>query len=329
MFGQDTNVGDGARPICLKRLTAPTEGLRLGETECEYIVDAANKLQVFANTLFFRGTTMGRELVLFVGPQEEELATKRAELERLQTHLANRELFLTNLRSELSAFQRRYLREVGALYAELDDLSDRLVQWLSENESSSTAGEEWDAKIAELADEESQQAEFSFSAAWAQRSGSRRNITLNGEESEEFLPTSELKSLYREVAKRVHPDLAANDTDRHKREMLMKRANGAYQRGDLEALRRVLEEYENSPESVQGKGLTADLARVTRQIKQIVDRLSRIEAEVAHLRKSDIGKLRTKADAAAAEGGDLLAEMAADLRRRIEFERKKSVRAPS
>src|ERR1035438_4594398 len=72
------------------------------------------------------------------------------------------------------------------------------------------------------------------------------------------IASTELKTLYREVAKRVHPDLATDEADRHKREQLMAEANAAYQRGDADALRRILEEYEGSPESVRGAGIAAD-----------------------------------------------------------------------
>ena len=72
---------------------------------------------------------MDSEILPDPSPDEQELAHKRAELAVLQTELADGELYLTNLRVELAAFEGRYLREVGVLYAQLDD---------------------WEAKIAEL-----------------------------------------------------------------------------------------------------------------------------------------------------------------------------------
>jgi hypothetical protein len=274
---------------------------------------------------------MNSGMVVRAGADLEELARKRRELAQFQSELADRELFLANLRAELAAFQRRYLREVGSLYAELDDLSAKIAEWLSKNNSpDSAAFEEWDANIAELADEQQQTNEFSFSATRGRRYDGRRDFTLDAEDSdEEFRPSTDLKSLYREVAKRVHPDLAIDEADRHKRELLMKQANDAYQKRDHEALRRVLEEYESSPESVQGNDMAADLARVNRQIKQVNARLSQIEREIAGLTKSNICKLRVKAEAAMAGGRDLLGEMAADLRRRIQVERDRSIRSRS
>ncbi len=101
----------------------------------------------------------------------------------------------------------------------------------------------------------------------------------------------------------------------------MKEANAAYQRGDVAALRRILEEYESSPESVKGVGVAADLERIIRQIKQIRNRLSQIELDIASLVDSDIAKLRAKAESARAEGRELLTEMAADVRKQIDVAR--------
>jgi hypothetical protein len=61
--------------------------------------------------------------------EEQELARKREELAILQVELTDREMLLENLRLDSCSVRRRYLREVGMLYAELDD---------------------WNAKIAEL-----------------------------------------------------------------------------------------------------------------------------------------------------------------------------------
>jgi hypothetical protein len=52
-----------------------------------------------------------------------------------------------------------------------------------------------------------------------------------------------LREQYLEVANKIHPDRATNEADLALRERLMKEANAAFERGDAEALRRVLDEY--------------------------------------------------------------------------------------
>ena len=54
---------------------------------------------------------MSTEILRRTSPEEEELAQKREELALLQAKLADRELFLTNLRAELSALEGLYLRQ--------------------------------------------------------------------------------------------------------------------------------------------------------------------------------------------------------------------------
>jgi TonB family protein len=58
------------------------------------------------------------------------------------------------------------------------------------------------------------------------------------------MPSPELKQLWIRVLKRVHPDLAIDERDRLRCEWLTKLANEAYQAGDLEALRAVLNPQE-------------------------------------------------------------------------------------
>jgi len=242
---------------------------------------------------------MNAQIVRRLSPEEEELARKREELALLQAELAERELFVTNLRDELTAFEGRYLREVGTLYAELD---------------------EWNAKIAERLAKEEGTEESRSAAAQARTQADESDSAVHGEaaKAQEFIPSAELKALYREVAKRVHPDLARDEADRQKRDLLMAEANAAYQRGDADALRRILKEYESSPESVRGIGVAAELVRVIQGIKQLQKRLRQVELEIASLIDSDIAKLRAKAEAAKAEGRELLTEMADDVRRRID-----------
>jgi len=114
----------------------------------------------------------------------------------------------------------------------------------------------------------------------------------------DFSPSPELKKLFREAVKEIHPDIATDELDRAVRNHLMAEANLAYGRGDANALRRILEEYKNSPESVKGKDVGADLVRVLRQIDRIVKRLAQIEAEAAELASSEIALLMAKVETA-------------------------------
>jgi len=246
---------------------------------------------------------MPTEIVRHLSPEEQELAGKRQELTILQAELTDRELSLASLRAELAAFEGRYLREVGVLYAELDD---------------------WNAKIAEFAAEAAgtEQARAAASEARAQADESYAAAHGEAAKAKDFSPSPELKKLFKDVVNQIHPDRAANEIDRALRDRLMAEANLAYKRQDADALRKILEEYKSSPESVEGDGAAADLQRILLQIQEISKRLAEIEVEVAELMASEIALLMAKVVTTAEKGLDLLAQMKKDVQVRTDLARK-------
>jgi len=228
-------------------------------------------------------------------PEEQELERKRSEQTALESELAERELRAANLRAELSAFERRYLHEVGMRYAELDELK---------------------AQIAERSAKKQPSAEKAQQAARDARARADETKSVAQEHEEEdlqsakpFKASQEMKRLYREVAKRIHPDLTSDRDDRARRQLLMAEANKAYELGDESRLAKILNEYESSPETVQGEGPGAELIRVIRRISQVRGRISEIEAEAQELLRSDLYHLKSRLEEAEQLGRDVLKEM--------------------
>ncbi|HVB86523.1 MAG TPA: molecular chaperone DnaJ [Candidatus Dormibacteraeota bacterium] len=235
-------------------------------------------------------------------PEEDELTKKKNELLDLELSLADQELKLAELRRQLSAFERRYVRIVGKLYAELDEIEARIAELIARTDSSN-------AKAQHAATEARDQAS-------ASRAAVDKNLATKDRERDAS-PSPALKSLYREVAKRIHPDLASESSDRARRERLMAEANAAYEAGDEKRLRAILEEYEMSPDSVTGDGTAVELVRAIRKIAQVRRRLAQIGEEIKLLRESELSELKAKVDRAEVEGWDLLQEMAEDLKAQI------------
>ena len=235
----------------------------------------------------------------YTKPEDEELGRKRQELVSLESELADRELYIATLRAELAAFERRYLRIVGTRYAELDEINAQIAERISQR------------------NEGDQQAENVSRQARAQANESRATVEADASEPIRALPSQELKSLYRQVAKTVHPDLSFDAEDRRLRQRLMAEANRAYEMGDVDRLKRTLEEYNSCPEAVRGEGVGAELVRVIRKITQVRRRLTEIEDEFKQLVGSELAKLKTKAEEYEKVGRDLLAEMAEQVDRQI------------
>lgn len=138
------------------------------------------------------------------------------------------------------------------------------------------------------------------------------------EANRDFKPSPELKKVYREVAKKIHPDLATDDDERQRRQQLMAEANQAYEDGDVEKLRAILHDWESSPESVKGEGISFELIRIIRQIAQSRERLKVIQEEIQALETTELYQLKTQVIEATKSGQNLLAAMASQLDEEID-----------
>ncbi len=245
---------------------------------------------------------MTTEVVPSRRPEEAELERKRATLASLEAKLAQRELDLHTLRAELLAFEARYLRAVSAHYAELDELRAQIAE-------AQAAGKPEDPDAREQAAGARAKAQESAQTA--------HDASREPERPPKFQPSEELRRLYREVARQVHPDLATDEEDRARRTRLMAEVNRAYEEGDEARLQAVIEEWESRPEAVTGEDVPAQLVRVIRKIAQVESRLHQIDTDMAQVQESDLCRLKAKADEAERKGGDLIAEMVEALESQI------------
>jgi len=111
----------------------------------------------------------------------------------------------------------------------------------------------------------------------------------------------ELRALYRDAAKRMHPDRVADGPGRRHAEAFMKRLNTAHAAGDAAEIRDLLRQWETSPFAADG-GSPATLRAA---IEAALERLR-------ELRASPGVKLMERWLQASLEGRDLLAELRQD-----------------
>ena len=208
-------------------------------------------------------------------PEDPELFRLRTKLATLRAALAIREADLDRLRAQLNSFEGRYIRQVGVLYIQLD---------------------EWEDRIVELNNPPQPLAE---------------TISSEPEENESQAAMLDLKTLFREVAKRIHPDRAKNTHDEVHRNHLMSQANAAFLRSDADLLQRMLNGYDPSTDSGDDLTPSAQLLRLGDQIAQTNQDIATIDAEIEALASSEMADLRNRTKLAAQHGRDLLAELAA------------------
>jgi hypothetical protein len=223
-------------------------------------------------------------LILSQLGEEQELQKRREELAHLESRLAEREMEFAKLQSDLRKFEGRYLSVVGDRYDKLAEIEKEIAR----------------LQGLELDDEEP------FSLA-DDEVGCGQNR----------FHSDKLKKLYREVARKFHPDLTACPQERQHRHQLMVEINRAYESGAEDRLQELLDAGA-SLESVESNGaMSAEMILLVRRIAEAKQRLAKIESEIEEIAASEIYKLKLRVENAEAMGVDLFDDLVAQVDRQI------------
>jgi hypothetical protein len=214
----------------------------------------------------------------------------RARVAELETELAARQTELRRTRAGLDAFRIRYRQQVGRLHEQLDELELALAE----------------AELGILSERVANT-----------ETANEPPIGMPLESAARSLTTDAVRKLFRDVAKAIHPDLAEDDEARRRRHALMIEANRAYESGDEEQLRAILDAWERSPDAVSGTDHDALRVRLSRRIEQIDDQLLALSGDLSALRDTSLWKLKAMVDEEAAKGKDLIQDMVRRLNRDI------------
>ena len=206
--------------------------------------------------------------------------------EQLRDRLAQIEEEHATLRSELAAFQSDYLRLVGVVDLQVQELEAKILAIVAVR-----TGAVEDAAAADAAERRFRETTTAMSAIPAPAGPP---------------PDDDLKTLFRDAAKRMHPDLVADDAGRGHAEAFMKRLNQAYKAGDAEGIGNLVRQWETSPYAsarpIAGGGTAPAL----------VAAVAHAEARLAEARDSDLARLMEQAFQASMAGRDLLVELRQD-----------------
>lgn len=241
-------------------------------------------------------------LTQVASPDKAELRRKKADLAALEQALAENELLLSTHKGELHLFEKRYNQSVSAKYAELDQVKAGILELAARffpnqqefQENAKSAREQADASAEENA-------------------GAQPELPKD----KKFAPAESLRKLFREVAKKIHPDLTTDPKERERRHDLMARLNKAYDEMEEDKIRSILQEWEEGRHNEETLGVGARLVKTIRKIAQVRQRLERIRLEIEQLQNSEMFKLKERIEAAEQEGRDIIAEMIAEIDEKI------------
>lgn len=245
-----------------------------------------------------------------------DLDALRARVAELETVLGKRAVEADRISRELDTFAARYRQQVGTLHDELDDLEFDIAE-AELGELEKNAADRDREKDDDAGAENEAGAEAGVEGGKRKRRSGRNAASVPRPEAAPRFTSDAVRRLFRDVAKTIHPDLAHDEHGRDRRHALMIEANRAYALRDEEQLRRILDQWERSPEAVRGTDPEAARLRLERRLSQIEGQLQDYDRELAELQSSPLYELKIMVDKAADRGKDLVADMVARLKRDI------------
>ncbi|AVZ74139.1 hypothetical protein SLUN_20205 [Streptomyces lunaelactis] len=102
-------------------------------------------------------------------------------------------------------------------------------------------------------------------------------------------PSEEARKLYRELARKAHPDLAQDETERARRDEFITRVNAAYGLGDVERLRELAEEWSAGP--VPPEQQLSESEELYARLEWLSQRKELLTAVAKELEESAIGAM--------------------------------------
>jgi hypothetical protein len=238
---------------------------------------------------------------------EEQLAQLRQQIEAAEAELVAREAELVDLRVEMSAFQLDYEVKVGRKYEALEATEATIARCKQRIE----AHRQWGNGGPPMGwgGEPHVPVEEQYRRTWVDPPPPSRWFDPPPMDA---ATVTEIKSLYRQLCRRFHPDLAQDPEERAWRTEMMAAVNAAYEAMSVTELQALAARPDRA---AAARGETGRQRRdaLRDRLRQIRARLREVEGEIRDLTRGSMMELRLEVRLAARRGRDLLAEMGAEV----------------
>ncbi|MGW6455220.1 J domain-containing protein [Streptomyces sp. NPDC055078] len=201
------------------------------------------------------------------------------------------EIALETFRVEVENFSRLHHQRLGPVYARLDELDVQIAE-----ARAARSGDPEDLRKAR----EARAAVMPMPGVeelfhdWMDSDGiSPEAAAMLGGQSvrspKRVRPSEEARKLYRELARKAHPDLAQDEDERARREEFITRVNAAYGLGDSAALRELAEEWAAGP--VPAEHRLSEAEELYARLEWLSQRKERLNAIAKEMEESAIGSM--------------------------------------
>ncbi len=220
-------------------------------------------------------------------PEDREYTRYLADVEGRRGRVAELQADLAALNVTLARFNAEYQTRVGSLFVELDRVQLAL--------------DEYERRIASLQSGQVDPAhiEDDIRAEFAGRHEEVRSEEANTRQYQQAFERSRdrpeldpdaqavIKSLYRELAKRYHPDLARTEEERRYREAVMQRVNAAFGQRDIATLQAVGQEVDVDDPAFEARSVGEKLVWAIREVARLDDLVTELDGELRGVQASD------------------------------------------
>lgn len=242
---------------------------------------------------------------------DQEIEYLRAQIAQKREHVAVLELELFNTRAELANFTEKYNARIAPLERRLARLKRQLKEALAARRNNGTPKQQVD--FSRATQDKARKHEQ------ARRGRDNGGEPLAGSESQAVDSQTEerLRTLFRDLAKRFHPDLVSDPQEKAWRQGIMSQVNEAYTHRNLKRLA----ELAQTPDLERKTPLETraqEVARLKREIAYLDNLIGELQQTCRELDHSPAMQLRMEVNLARQAGHDLLSDMAANLDERIE-----------
>ena len=237
----------------------------------------------------------------------ERLTRLRSKVKEAQGELAAAELHLAERQTEIRGIERRLRFRLGRSIDRLAELEEQLARYRQEIQQLRIPG----ALEAGYLPVEEQ-----YRRAWSR--SSEQDIYAGAEPLGQ-VDEQQLKRLYRRLARRYHPDLATDQSERQYRTDKMAALNEAYTAGSLVEMIALSEPQREAAGAGEDQDDTnAELARVLEiELARLQRKSQLVKNETETLHNNPVVQLSLDIKLARRRGRDLLEEMSVDLEHRI------------
>lgn len=238
----------------------------------------------------------------------QHLAQLRLSLKQAQEEFAQAEAKLNGQMADIKRLERRIQLRLGRLIEKLARIEDEVDRYQTElMRYRSPDREALEAGYLPV--------EEQYRRVWGVPEGK------SAPEPEQLgsMDKKQFKRLYRQLARRFHPDLARDQGDRDIRTERMAALNEAYEAGSLiELVALANEPAEDSIARTETAGTDTEMVKVLeKEIARLRRQTLLLQNEIENLHNLPLVQLSLEVKIANRNGRDLLAELAADLKNRI------------